>query len=223
MDLPLCGHFDCYTLLLLQITFECIAAYLGCPLPVPPSLGSHQSFQSKRITPLFTHVSHFTGVPVGQSHLPCTMSLNSPDATGKSVIRIPILQMRTLSNRESQWLAHSSTAKNGSRDLKFVQSRSQARPMSLWAKSMSSWSCNSLGQLGQLGQVPWWKSILWLQETVWQSRHGRRKIRMWGSTGHRGSTRERVTISILKWTDRIRDGFGLVLLILCSTNSLIRL
>lgn len=46
---------------------------------------------------------------------------------------------------------------------------------------------------------------------------------MWGSTGHRGSMRERVTVSILEWTIRIRDGFGLVLLILCSTNSLILL
>lgn len=41
-----------------------------------------------------------------------------------------------------------STAKNGSRDLNFVQWRSQARPLSLWAKSMSSWSCNSCGAGG---------------------------------------------------------------------------
>lgn len=132
------------------VTPECRSAYPACPLgvhhiPVKPSVFSVETYCS----PFCSH-AHFTCVLHGADSASLLHVIESSQRHwAVCVIMMPILQMRTLNNRRSKWLAQVSTAKNGSHNLKFMQSWAQARPVSSSAKSVSSCLLTPVGQASQ--------------------------------------------------------------------------
>lgn len=149
MALPLCGHLHCCTVLLcswhLSAELRTPRVHLGCTIPVKLSVFSVET----DCYPFCSH-AHFTCVLHGADSASLLHVIESSQRHWAiCVIMMPILQMRTLNNRESKWLAQVSTAKNGSHNLKFMQSWAQARPVSSSAKSVSSCLLTPVGQAGQ--------------------------------------------------------------------------